>query len=174
MNQQAADLRRPGQIIRRNGPLIGVMAVLGLLAGAIFAALCPPLHTGQVTAAVTPEPICLYCQGTMIAPGAFNVDPVTATGTGRTATQAAAAAIAAARSEITQIQSANAQAKHWTWQIVQPGTIAPATVPPRVMLTDSLLVGAAGGALLGIIAALASSWTSGEAPTVARALRATG
>jgi capsular polysaccharide biosynthesis protein len=46
MSQQALDLRGPIQTVRRYKRLVGIVAVLGLLAGAAYAALHPPMVTG--------------------------------------------------------------------------------------------------------------------------------
>jgi capsular polysaccharide biosynthesis protein len=43
MSQQAMDLRRPLHIVRRHKVLVGIVAALGLLAGAAYAWLHPPL-----------------------------------------------------------------------------------------------------------------------------------
>ena len=43
MSQQAMDLRRPLHIVRRHRVLVGIVAALGLLAGAAYAWLHPPL-----------------------------------------------------------------------------------------------------------------------------------
>ena len=42
MSQQAVDLRRPVQIVRRHKVVVGIMVVLGLLLGAAYAVLNPP------------------------------------------------------------------------------------------------------------------------------------
>jgi capsular polysaccharide biosynthesis protein len=44
MSQEALDLRRSIQSVRRHKLLMGIMVVLGLLAGSAFAVLNPPLH----------------------------------------------------------------------------------------------------------------------------------
>ena len=43
MSQQALDLRRPVQIVRRHKFLVGIVVVLGLLLGAAYAVLSPPM-----------------------------------------------------------------------------------------------------------------------------------
>ena len=45
MSQQALDLRRSVQIVRRHKLLVGIMVALGLLAGGAYAALHPPMVT---------------------------------------------------------------------------------------------------------------------------------
>ncbi len=46
MSQQALDLPRVVQTVRRHRILVGIVAVLGLLAGAAYATLHPPMFTG--------------------------------------------------------------------------------------------------------------------------------
>ena len=46
MSQQALDLPRAVQTVRRYRILVGIMAVLGLLVGAAYATLNPPMFTG--------------------------------------------------------------------------------------------------------------------------------
>ena len=45
MSQQALDLRRSIQIVRRHKLLVGIMVALGLLAGGAYAVLHPPMVT---------------------------------------------------------------------------------------------------------------------------------
>jgi capsular polysaccharide biosynthesis protein len=45
MSDQALDLRRSAQIVRRHRVLVGTVAVLGILAGGAYAALKPPMLT---------------------------------------------------------------------------------------------------------------------------------
>ena len=52
MSQQALDLRRSVQIVRRHKILVGIMVALGLLAGGAYASLNPPMLTS--TALVVP------------------------------------------------------------------------------------------------------------------------
>ena len=54
MSQEALDLRRVVQTARRHRTLVVIMAVLGLLAGAAYAALHPPMYTGTALV-VLPE-----------------------------------------------------------------------------------------------------------------------
>lgn len=115
MNQQPADPPRFVQIIGRYRSLIGIMAVLGLLAGIVLAALNPAVFTSK--ALVSYQPVCpagAICGGpefalnggtvklpqtltigTQVKPTAGNVLAVSAVG--GTAAQAEAAADAAAR-----------------------------------------------------------------------------
>ena len=45
MSQQALDLRRSIQIVRRHRLLVGIMVALGLLVGGAYAVLNPPMVT---------------------------------------------------------------------------------------------------------------------------------
>ena len=52
MSQQALDLRRSIQIVRRHRILVGVMVVLGLLGGVAYAMLKPPMFTSTALIAL--------------------------------------------------------------------------------------------------------------------------
>lgn len=54
MSQQALDLPRVVQTVRRHRVLVGIMVVLGLLVGAAYATLNPPMFTGT-TLVLLPE-----------------------------------------------------------------------------------------------------------------------
>ena len=76
MSQQALDLRRSVQIVRRHKVLVGVMVALGLLAGGAYAALNPPMLTSTA--------LVLLPQSAQAAQGAAadrqrRTDPYTAT-----------------------------------------------------------------------------------------------
>ena len=45
MSQQALDLRRSAQIVRRHKILVGIVVALGLLIGGAYAMLNPPMLT---------------------------------------------------------------------------------------------------------------------------------
>jgi uncharacterized protein involved in exopolysaccharide biosynthesis len=45
MSEQALDLRRSAQILRRHKILVGIVVILGALAGGVYAAANPPLLT---------------------------------------------------------------------------------------------------------------------------------
>ena len=66
MSQQALDLRRSMQIVRRYKVLVGVVVVLGILAGAAYAVLKPPMLTSTALVAL---------------PTTANQQPATITGT---------------------------------------------------------------------------------------------
>lgn len=176
MSQQASDLPRPVQIIGRYRTLIGIMAVLGLLAGAVFAALNPPTLTSTALVLVSPCPDGAICGGPLFSPAyiqaellkAFpsgvQVKPVTGnvlsvSATAGTAARAEAIVDAAARSYISYAGSLSYQGWPASAQMLQPATSATETAPPKQLLGDALL-GVVFGTLLGIIAALAGSRTT--------------
>src|ERR1700733_3077176 len=73
MSQQAADLPRSVQIIGRQRTLVGLMAVLGLLVGVIFAALTPSVFTSKALV-LAGEPACpggSICGGPAFSSGAI-------------------------------------------------------------------------------------------------------
>ena len=56
MSQKALDLRRSMQILRRHKVLLGIVLVLGVLGGAAYAALKPPMLTSTALVALQPPP----------------------------------------------------------------------------------------------------------------------
>jgi hypothetical protein len=171
MSQQAADLPRFVQIIGRYRSLVGIMALLGLFAGVVFAALNPPVFTSR--AFVLYEPPCpaggicggpaflvpggparKLTIGAQLKPEAGNILSVSAVG--RTAAQAEAAADAAARS-LAGAGSLSYQGEQISGLIAEPATTATGT--PQQLFGDALL-GAVLGALAGILAALAGGRTT--------------
>lgn len=181
MSQQEPDLPRFVRIIGRCMTLVGTMAAVGLLAGTVFAALNSPAFTSRALLQVAPTcPAGAICGGPAFmpakvqagslkaAPGGVQVKPVTGTvlsvtAVAGTAAQAEAAADAAARSYIAYLgQPASAQ-------MLQPATSATGTASPKRLFIGALL-GAAFGALLGVIAALAGSRTTIDPPPAPQGL----
>lgn len=74
MSEQALDLRRSAQIVRRHKLLVGIVTALGILAGGAYAALKPPMLTS--TALVVLPPAAQSAQG---GPATGAPDPYTAT-----------------------------------------------------------------------------------------------
>ena len=177
MSQQAPDLPRSVQIIGRHRTLVGVMTAAGLLAGIIFAALSSPSFTSSALVAVAPPcPAGAICGGPAFMPadipaglptafpGGVQVKPVTATvlsvsAVAGTAAQAEATADAAARSYVAYVGSLSYLGQPASAQMLQPATEATGTAPQKRLFAGALL-GAAFGALLGVIAALAGSRTT--------------
>ncbi len=56
MSQQALDLRRSIQIVRRHKLLVGIVLVLGLLAGGAYAVLNPPMVTSTALVLLSADP----------------------------------------------------------------------------------------------------------------------
>ena len=52
MSQQALDLRRSTQIVRRHKVLVGIVVALGILGGAAYAVLKPPMLTSTALIAL--------------------------------------------------------------------------------------------------------------------------
>jgi len=189
MNQQAADMPKFVQILGRYKALIGIMALLGLLAGAVFATLNPPVFTSQATV-IFPAWSCpagAICGGPLFDPNqpAFigsrlpqplptgvQVKPFAANGlwvmaTAGSAAQAQSKAAAAAHSYYAYAESMSYPGEQATAQILEPATQATGT-PAWVRLRDDLLLGALFGALLGVIVALGAGSATIDGPTVPR------
>jgi len=189
MNQQAADLPKFVQILARYRALIGLLAALGALAGAIFAVLNPPTFTSQALV-IFPASSCpagAICGGPMFAPdksafigarllqslpGGVQVKPIGANGllvsaTAGTAAQAVAATNTAARRYYAYAESMTYPGEQVAAQLFEPATTATGT-PPLVRLREAVLLGAIFGALLGVIAALGGSGATIDPPTVPR------
>ena len=182
MNQQQADLPRFVQVIGRYRTLVGIMAVLGLLVGVVFAALNPPVFTSR--ALVLYEPACplgSICGGPEFAPNSGMAKPpetlqsgaqikpaagnvLTVSAVGGTAAQAEAAADAAAR-QISDDRPMSYQGEQVSGVAIEPATTAAGT--PQQLFSDALR-GAVLGVLLGILAALAASRTTIDPMTAPR------
>ncbi len=183
MSQPASDLPRFVQILGRYRGLIGVMAAVGLLAGAVFAALNPPVFTSRALVLLA-SPFCpegAICGGPAFSsgsagpdyvgarllqalPGEVQVKPSTGnvlwvSTTAGTAAQAEAEANTAALGYISYADSLSYLGEHASAQLLEPATSATGT-PPLRRLLDGALLGAVFGALVGVIAALAGSGTS--------------
>jgi hypothetical protein len=188
MNQQASDLPRSVRIIGRYRGLIGFVALLGALAGVLFAALNPPVSSSQ-TLVVFTAPTCqagVTCGRPMFSPAYSEAmllrqfpsgvqvkptagDVVSISVAAGTAAQAEAIASAAARSYIVDARALPYLGEHASAQTLQPATSATVTTPVKQVAGDALL-GAVLGAVLGIIAALAGSQTIIDSPALPREL----
>jgi len=186
MNQQTSDVPKFVQVLRRYRALIGLMAALGLLAGAVFAALNPPVFTSQALLIFPASdcPVGAICGGPLFAPdrsaylgakllqslpSGVQVKPVAANGlwvsaTAGTAAQAEAITNEAANSYFAYAQSLSYPGEQAAAQILEPATRATGT-PPLTRLRIDLLLGALIGALLGAIAALGGSGATIDTPT---------
>ncbi len=174
MSQEASDLPRFVQIIGQYRALVGVMALLGLFAGAIFAALNPPVFTSQALVQMA-APSCP--NGAICGGPAFSLDyqgprllhslpsgaqvkslpgnVLSVTTTAGTPAQAEATANAAARSYLSYADSLSYPGQA-SARILEPATSATGTTPLRRLFDDALL-GAVFGTLFGAITALAAS-----------------
>jgi hypothetical protein len=189
VSQQPSDLPKFASILRRYRTLIGIMAVLGLLGGAVFAALNPPVFTSQALV-IFPASDCpagAICGGPLFAPNqtadigakllqtlptGVQIKPVAANGlwvsaTAGTPAQAQAATNAAARSYFAYAQSLSYPGQQAAAQILEPATRATGT-PPLTRLRIDLLLGALFGALVGVIAALGGGGATIDTPTAPR------
>jgi hypothetical protein len=183
MSQQAADLPRSVQIIGRHRTLVGIMAVLGLLVGVVFAALTPSVFTSKALVLVG-EPACpggSICGGPAFSSGDIQSRLPSASSNGvqiklvtgnvvsvvasaGTAAQAEAAADAALNGYLGYVgmsapTSMSYQGEQVSAQLLEPPTAATGTAPTQRLYGDALL-GAVFGVLLGIIAALAAGRTT--------------
>jgi hypothetical protein len=176
MNQQTSGLSRFVQIIERYKILIGLMALLGGLTGAVFAALHPPGGTSRAQVLFV-APSCpaegAICGGPMFSP-TYTLPPVlnelpngvqielvkgsviSVSATAGTTAQAEANAEAVVRTYIAYVGSLSYLGEQPSARVLEPPTAAAWTTPPKQVFGDALL-GAVFGALVGVITALASS-----------------
>ena len=177
MNQQAPDLPRSLQIIARYRGLIGFVALLGALAGIIFAALTPPASSSQAmvvfTAPTCPGGAGAICGGPAFSSGYFQAMllkqfpsgvQVTPAGGNVVSIRVAAGTIAQAEA-IADAAAADAGSVG----VLDAGTSAAVATPLKQVAGDALL-GAVLGGLLGFIAAAAGSQTVVESPALPRGL----
>lgn len=178
MSQQTPGLSRFVQVVGRYKTLIGLMALVGVLGGAVFATLNPPGTTSRALV-VFVAPSCpegAICGGPMFSPGyiegavlkavpsGVEIKVVTGTvlsvsATAGTPAQANANAQAAVRRYIAEAGSLTYLGERPSARVLKPATAATGTTPPKQVFGDALL-GAVFGALVGVIAALASSQTA--------------
>jgi capsular polysaccharide biosynthesis protein len=74
MSQQGLDLRRSIQILWRHKILVGVVVLLGMLAGGAYGKVYPPMMTSTALVVLPPPP-----QNSQVATGTGSPDPYTAT-----------------------------------------------------------------------------------------------
>jgi hypothetical protein len=192
MSQRTSGLSRFVQIIGRYRALIGLMALLGVLGGAVSAALNPPETTSKALVVFT-APSCpqgAICGGPMFSPGYIDgavlkvvpsgvqIKLVTGTvmsvsATAGTPAQAKANAEAAVRRYIADAGSLTYLGEKPSARVLEPATAATGTTPPKQVFGDALL-GAVFGALVGVIAALAGSRTTIDPVALPQGLGADG
>lgn len=181
MSQPTSDLPRFVQIIGRYRALVGIMAALGLLAGAVFAAVNPSAFTSQALIRLTPScPAGAICGGPQFVSdniGPRTLQPIpsgvqvkslagnvlSVSATAGTAAQAEATADAAARSYLVYFDSLLYSSGQTSVPALDLATSATGTAP-LIRLRDDALLGAVFGALLGVIAALGGSGATIDTP----------
>jgi capsular polysaccharide biosynthesis protein len=182
MSEQVLDLRRFVRSVQRHKMLVGALAVLGLLVGAGLALLFPPALTSKALV-VLPHSAPNIATQVVIAGsdpvlsralpkighgvslqtlrGEVQVKSLTSylisvSATGTTAARAEATANAVAGSYIAYIDSASSPVGGVPANIFESATTATGPAPAERLFVY-LLFGAVGGALVGVIAALAIS-----------------
>lgn len=183
MSEQALDLRRSLHIVRRHIVAVGTAALLGLIAGAGYAIVRPPMLTSTALVVVAPttkdvptqvviadsEPVlagalrqihsALTWQSlrNQVQVRTTTSDIISISARAKTAAQAEDIANAVAASYIGYVSPARA-AKEVQAQVrpLQSATTATGT-KPLVQLAITALIGAVAGALIGAIGALAVS-----------------
>ncbi len=182
MSEQALDVRRFVQIMRRRRMLICIVAILGLLLGAAFAVMSPPKVSSRALVALprstpsmatqvviaTSDPVLIRALPS-VRP-AMSLDTlrnvvqaksvtsylVAITAKGATAADAEATANAVASSYIAYVSSSSSPVGHVLASTLQPATTATGTSLVKQVIVDGVL-GLIVGALIGIIVALAVS-----------------
>ncbi len=179
MSEQALDLRRSVRIVRRHWVLVAVVTVLGLIGGGVFAVHRSPMLTSEAIV-VLPKAAPSIATEALIADSdpvltralpnisppmslenlrtvvqAKSVTPfiLSITAEGATAAQAETTANAVARSYIAFVGSANNQVGQVTASMLQPASTATGSSSLEQLIIEAF-VGAAVGALIGVIAAL--------------------
>jgi capsular polysaccharide biosynthesis protein len=182
MSQQVLDLRGSVQVVRRHRVLVGIVIALGVLIGGVYATLNPPMLTStalivlprsvpsmatQVVVAQS-DPV-LSAARTTISPTVslqtlrdeIEVRSLTSyviavTARSRSGAQAEAMADAVAQSYIADVGSARSPVGHVSAQILEQATLAAGSTPLKALIVTGL-IGALGGALIGVITSLAIS-----------------
>jgi capsular polysaccharide biosynthesis protein len=197
MSQQALDLRRSTQIVRRHKVFLGIMVALGVLVGAGYAALNPPMLTSTALV-VLPQPASA-AQSSSNSSGQNPLSAYTATqiiiadsnqvlsaalpsvrppmslqklrsqvdvsivtnsyilsisAKGPTAADAETTANAVAQTYIAYVNSPSSPINYGSVRMLEPATTATGTRPLKALIITGL-IGALGGALIGIILSLA-------------------
>jgi capsular polysaccharide biosynthesis protein len=181
MSEQALDLRRSVQIVRRHKFTVGIAAALGLAAGVAFAVLRPPMLTSQAQVILPPaaaryigtqaviaesDPVLLGAMHQLHPPlplttldhrvQAKSLTPriITINAQGTSAAQAVAIANAVANSYVSYISSTSIPGGRVVARVLQKATGATGTsLAKRLLITGGL--GLLVGALIGAIVALA-------------------
>jgi capsular polysaccharide biosynthesis protein len=181
MSEQGLDLKRSMRLAWRHKTIVGIVAALGLLLGAGYAALHPSMLTSKTLVVLprnTPnmatqvvvagsDPVLTGAlpslpRGTTLAAlrDQAKVKSVTSTilsfsATGQTAAAAEAAANAVASSYLAYVGSASSPVGHVAGRVLQPATTAAGTSPLGHLLSAGL-IGVIVGTVIGVIVALAA------------------
>jgi hypothetical protein len=173
MSQQASDLPRFLRVIGRYKALVGLVGVLGLLGGALFAALNPPASSSSSSTALVmiAAPSCpqgAICGGPMFSttyigstlagmlPG--NVQIKIVNGNVLSVTVSGGKVAQVIQNEIADIPSLSYMGEQPTVKMINAPTTVSAPVSPKRLFDDALL-GAVLGLLVGVVAALAAGQT---------------
>jgi hypothetical protein len=181
MSQQASDLPRFLRVIGRYKALVGLVGVLGLLGGAAFAALNPPVSSSSSNALVMfAAPSCpqgAICGGPMFSPGYVearlaqvlpaNVHVTFVKGNILSVTVTGGIVSQNVQSEIAAIPSLTYMGEQPKLVPIDTSTTVSAPVSPKRLFNDALL-GAVAGLLVGVIAALAAGQTIIDPVTLPR------
>jgi capsular polysaccharide biosynthesis protein len=184
MSEQALDLKGVLHIVRRHKILVGGFAVLGLLAGAGYAVLRPPMVTSNAIVALpssnhdTATQVVVAGSNPVLRGAVGNVHPAMSLQTlrtlvqvksltsnllsisaqGKTAAQAEGIANAVANSYVAFVKTSNSAAGTVHAHLLEPATNASGTSRSHQMLVTGGL-GFLAGMLIGVIVALAMSRT---------------
>jgi capsular polysaccharide biosynthesis protein len=180
MSEQALDLRRSMKIVRRHKILVGSFVVLGVLAGAAYAVLRPPMVTGDALVGLPPATrdtatqVVIANSNPVLAAALHNIQPATTLQTlhnlvqvksltpnilqvsaqSKTAAVAESTANAVAKSYIAYVDNSKSAAG-----TVQAHLLAAATTTTKPSLVSRGIIlgglGALAGFLVGAIVALA-------------------
>ncbi len=180
MSQQVLDLRKSMIIIRRRKILVGIVAALGLLAGAAYGALQPPTVTSTAvvsfpsTVQSTQTQVLIADSGPVLSAASASLRPpvpvdtlrsdvqvksltpylISITATAKTAGAAEAMANAVANSYIAYVGAKKSPVSHVVAEMFQPANSASGSSRYKTMLLMGLL-GALAGAVVGSIVSLA-------------------
>jgi capsular polysaccharide biosynthesis protein len=181
MSEQVLDLRRSVQIVRRHRALVGIAAALGLLLGAAFTLLHPPIFTSKALVVLPPAAsryigtqVVIADSDPVLAAAGRQVNPpislpvirdrvqvisltssiISVSARGQTAAQAEETANAVADRYVVYVGSRHIPGGQIQASVLEHATDATrASLPAHLLITGGL--GALAGLLMGIIAAFA-------------------
>jgi capsular polysaccharide biosynthesis protein len=180
MSQQALDLRRSAQIVRRHRRLVGIVAAFGLLVAGGYAAVHPPKFTSKALVVfpqssssmptyivvATSQPVLQGAQASLgpgvslqtlreeVHAGSVTSSIISISASARTAAQAEATANAVAKSYAAYVSSPISIVPHIQTQVLEPATSAAGGDTVEQLVIFGIL-GALFGAIIGMIIALA-------------------